>query len=126
MARLVAIPAGAGVLGGIVYSGLMIYGFNTMHMVFGYRAAKKLMVASKGSRRLLSRKGFLVCSGVMKSFLPSFPGPGLLNARLLFGLPLIAPVLVASRTRLGDYVCAAMPIMVRSLLYCLSLLSDIE
>jgi hypothetical protein len=107
-------PAGASVLIGCLYSGSLVYGLNTLQLVFGTEEAQRLLYEG---RRMRIYKNIVPDAWVSWSiktlqitnpFLPSAS-----NGGWLFGsLPLIAPALILSRTRIADRTFSILPIIV--------------
>ncbi len=122
--RQIMLPAGVLMIGGVLYSGSMVYGFNVLEQVFGADAGRELFRGvpppSAGTGRLLEAmpKVALKIHEAMKkavrAFAPFFPQ---FNDSYLFWVsPLIAPALLLSRTSLFDTAFSALPLPV-SLFY---------
>ncbi|KAI9815322.1 MAG: hypothetical protein M1827_002802 [Pycnora praestabilis] len=110
--RLV-IPGALTVLGGCLWTGFLVYGINTVHVIFGSRDANRILgngifavtndlpiTLMEGDPRALSR--------FLNPFGASAAG---WSWRLGIGLPLIPLVLVMSRTTLADSVLPVLPIL---------------
>ncbi|RDW70343.1 hypothetical protein BP5796_08740 [Coleophoma crateriformis] len=115
VARGLILPTAASTIIGTVYSGFLIYGMNSLELVFGYEEAKYVMAASARDRaihaNMYSRawyRGIHQAIRIMDPFLPATDCVA--NWKLFVGLPLIAPALVLSRTRLADPLFALLPV----------------
>lgn len=114
VAKGLVVPTALSALIGCFYSGFLVYGFNTMHLVFGQDEARRLLMPSSldlRARAVAENSGFwrAIFRFIKLSdpFLPTMPG-----MKLFLGLPLIAPGLVLSRTKLADQIFAILPISV--------------
>ncbi|KAL3427871.1 hypothetical protein PVAG01_01380 [Phlyctema vagabunda] len=115
-ARSMIFPTAVSTVLGTTYSGFMIYGINSLHLVFGLEHARYIM--SPSSRDLMVRNSMsqnpvsLLVHGAMKIMDPFFPNTdSVANWKLFVGLPLIAPALVLSRIRLADPIFAFLPVI---------------
>jgi hypothetical protein len=105
-ARGMIIPTALGGTIGCVYSGLLVYGLQSMQFVFGYDEVQAILARNQrpatDSRSWLKTIHRIV--GSMDLF---FPGPNFQgNLKLFFGLPLIAPALIILRTKMSDQAFA--------------------
>lgn len=105
VARTLVLPTAMLALGGCVYSGFVSYGANAMAMVFGTEAMDAILAArtsdSLGNTNAVSR--WIYHTGILGQFFPFFPRArqgG--SAPYFLGLPMIAPSLIALRTRYGE------------------------
>lgn len=117
LAKAFVLPTALSAVAGCFYSGLLVYGVNTINIVFGREEARRILapriqdVRFFGSLRDTPIGRFLVAVvEPMDPFFPSFET--LANWKLYIGLPLIAPSLVLSRTHSVDQVFAVLPITV--------------
>jgi hypothetical protein len=127
MAKALVIPAALSSLIACFYSGFLMYGINTLQMVFGHDEAYRIM-AQAGTRhfqamhRLQPEQGNKPLQAVSRllrtasmSFDPFLPSTDwMAHWKLFIGLPLIAPSLVLSRTRLAEPFFTIVPVTVRS------------
>jgi hypothetical protein len=109
------IPTALGGTIGCVYSGLLVYGLQSMQFVFGYDEVQAILARNQrpatDSRSWLKTIHRIV--GSMDLF---FPGPNFQgNLKLFFGLPLIAPALIILRTKMSDQAFALLLPLVCSL-----------
>jgi hypothetical protein len=100
------IPTALGGTIGCVYSGLLVYGLQSMQFVFGYDEMQTILARNQrpatDSRSWLKTVHRIV--GSMDLF---FPGPNFQgNLKLFIGLPLIAPALIILRTKMSDQAFA--------------------
>ena len=122
VARQVMLPAGFMMLGGIVYSGSMVYGFNVLELVFGPDGGRCLFAGipapMNGSRALIERaprllkRVFDAVDSTMDLMFPFWPRSR--NDWLFWLSPLIGPTLLLSRTGYADKVfgAATLPVSV--------------
>ncbi|RFU27874.1 hypothetical protein B7463_g8476, partial [Scytalidium lignicola] len=115
LAKAFVLPSALSAVAGCFYSGLLVYGVNTINLVFGREEARRILAPRVYDARLyaLLREtslGRFLATVVepMDPFFPSFDA--LANWRLYIGLPLIAPSLILSRTHSVDHVFAVLPI----------------
>ena len=95
----------------------MVYGVNTLNIVFGSEEAASILAPTLGDLETIyqirTRPASRMLSRLVKSMDPFLPGTDFFtNWRLFVGLPLIAPALVLSRTRVADQAFAILPITV--------------
>ncbi|KAH8808124.1 hypothetical protein F5884DRAFT_791121 [Xylogone sp. PMI_703] len=109
------LPTALSAVAGCFYSGLLVYGVNTINLVFGREEARRILAPRAQEARLyaLLREtavGRFLATVIepMDPFFPSFDT--LANWKLYIGLPLIAPSLILSRTHSVDHVFAVLPI----------------
>lgn len=114
-AKTLVVPSALSALIGCFYSGFLVYGVNTMYLVFGQDEARRLLMPSAQdlrARAIIEDSGFWGAIfrffKLSDPFLPTLPG-----LKLFLGLPMIAPALVLSRTKLADQIFAILPISVR-------------
>ncbi|TVY59538.1 E3 ubiquitin-protein ligase MARCH5, partial [Lachnellula suecica] len=112
IARGAMVPSAMSALVGCVYSGLFVYGLNTLVLVFGAEhAAEILQAAATGPQTNLNSPKWIrdFVRGLKRGLLasdPFFPAP---SWKLGLGLPLIGPAMVLSRTKLSEF---AFPLLV--------------
>ncbi|KAH0542676.1 hypothetical protein FGG08_002909 [Glutinoglossum americanum] len=95
----VVIPGIIGALGGCIWTGCMVFGINTVHVIFGMEDASKLLPGAG-------------CALTMyRALNPFVPFPAGWGWRLRLGLPLIPIVLVLSRSNIADSVLPILPII---------------
>jgi hypothetical protein len=115
LAKGLVIPTALSAIASCFYSGLLVYGVNTIHVVFGAEEALSMTVpannlsfltrhAEKASRLI---KKILTTSDPFMPTLPDMP-----NWKLYLGLPMIAPTLILVRTTVADQVFAVLPLCV--------------
>ena len=121
--KYIIVPSAVFSIGACFYSGFLMYGFNTVQLVFGVDEANDILqsgttqaltdqISDHGSEAL--NRIFSVAGRTLRMFVPFLPSGDLLaHWKLLVGLPLIAPALVLSRTRLAEPVFALVPITVK-------------
>lgn len=125
IARLAVIPAAIGAAAGSIYTGFLVYGENTMGVVFGIKEADAIL------QPLLKGPSFLhalfpwhvpgvdfsrsaAIQAALFSFIPRFRGAG--GAWYFLGLPAIGPGLVLLRTKYAEMWAVRMLVpVVRSL-----------
>lgn len=113
-AKGLMVPTALSALMGVFYSGFLVYGLNTMHLVFGREEARRLLVPSSydiRARTMAENSAYgRAISEFFRLYLPFMPTiPGM---KLMLGMPLIAPGLVLSRTKFADQIFAILPISV--------------
>jgi hypothetical protein len=118
IAKSLVAPTAVSAFLGCFYSGFLVYGVNTLHVVFGAEEAARIMAPSPYDMGILN--AFKMRAGshavrkifkIMDPFLPSVDS--LPNWKLFVGLPLIAPSLVLLRTTVADKLFTVLPITVR-------------
>ncbi|PQE06559.1 RING finger domain protein [Rutstroemia sp. NJR-2017a WRK4] len=102
-------------LAGCFYTGFLVYGINTLTLVFGADEAKSIMATNPGD----------IFSGLVSTDYVQFPSASKLTKFVLLffpnlttvpswwtlvGLPLIAPTLVLSRTSIADPLFTVLPL----------------
>ncbi|KAI9783562.1 MAG: hypothetical protein M1839_003732 [Geoglossum umbratile] len=95
----VVIPGILGALAGCLWTGCMVFGINTVHVIFGMEDAGELLPGAGCA---------LTMYKVLNPFVPFPTGWGW---RLRFGLPLIPIVLVLSRSNIADSALPILPII---------------
>lgn len=125
-ARSLVIPAALSSLFACFYSGFLMYGINTLQMIFGHDEAYRIIAHAGASRlQVLHRiqpdpnsQALHIASRLLRrvsmSFDPFLPSTDLMaHWKLFVGLPLIAPSLVLSRTTLAEPFFTIVPVTVR-------------
>lgn len=130
VARRLVLPAGlAGTLTGILYSGSLIYGINALGLVFGEQEAiNMLSVETRRSRPASHHLAYILPNDwveaifttlrkikldvIMRYTDPFLPVGSGRNWLATLGLPSIAPLLIISRTNLGERFTSALPLLV--------------
>ena len=103
-----AIPAVLGVVAGCTWTGCLIYGMNTVYVIFGPSMADRIL----GLDRYASvARAASPSPGWFRFFNPFVASTIGWSWRLAIGLPLIPVALVASRTRLADSILPIIPIL---------------
>ena len=103
-----ALPGIFAVLGGCLWTGCLVYGMNTVYVIFGGVEGDRILgraaagVASTPS----SDRGDL-----LRLLNPFAAAPTGWSWRLGLGLPLVPPILVMSRTRSADSILPILPIL---------------
>lgn len=105
VARTLVLPTAMLALGGCVYSGFVSYGANAMAMVFGTEAADAILAAgtpnSLENTNVVGR--WIYHTGILGQLFPFFPRARQgASVPYFLGLPMIAPSLIALRTRYGE------------------------
>jgi hypothetical protein len=127
--RLLIIPTGLSAVTGILYSGSMVYGINTFYLIFGEDVAHDILYGNNGQRKLFEdgwllsklaerishhlsgwQSPLLKLFNITDPFMPYYTTAE--AAKLFFGMPLIAPALIISRTSLAEHAFAILPITV--------------
>lgn len=108
--KLMIIPAALGAVAGTVFSGLLVYGINTLQMVFGPQHAAYIMGLSMRHTAIGSFSELTMRT--ITAMDPFLPLSRTHNVMLFIGLPLIAPVLVLSRIRIADPLLGILPVTV--------------
>jgi hypothetical protein len=125
VAKSLILPTALSSLLACFYSGFLMYGINTLQMVFGHDEAYRMM-ALAGTRNLQivnqvqpehTMRALQVISRLLRrasmSLDPFLPSVDLMaHWKLFVGLPLIAPSLVLSRTRLAEPFFTIVPVTV--------------
>lgn len=117
-AKSFVLPTALSGIAGCFYSGLLVYGLNTMQVVFGQQEARLLLGVVQpddgyglGGRWMKLVKDTARWS--LTAFDPFFPDAGTAsNLKVFIGLPLIGPSLVISRTKFADQAFALLLPMV--------------
>jgi hypothetical protein len=126
VAKSLVIPAALSSLFACFYSGFLMYGINSLQMVFGHDEAYRI-IASAGGRQFQmmhrvqpeqDNRVLQIASRILRtasmSFDPFLPSTDLMaHWKLFVGLPLIAPSLVLSRTTLAEPFYTIVPVTVR-------------
>jgi hypothetical protein len=115
--RALILPAGFSALFGCLYSGSLVYGFNSLYLVFGRDYADEIIRRQSAEpsvvRKLLGSRLYRFIFKLSEFTDPFIPTSELLSLELFFGLPLVAPALILARTKgLADYVFSIAPIPV--------------
>ncbi|KAI9792796.1 MAG: hypothetical protein M1816_001528 [Peltula sp. TS41687] len=109
-ARMFVIPGIVVVVGGCVYSGCLVHGLNTVHLLFGQEDAKQIL-----QRELrLHRRNWTGSILDDVSLLARFVAPTTAvtwSWRVGLGLPLIPIILILSRTTLADSILPILPVI---------------
>jgi len=116
--RQLLLPSGACMLGGILYSGSMVYGFNAIELVFGADDARRLLFSGLPRPSSIVHEVYpesLVkiikyCGKLGRLANPFVPVGG--DSWLFFMSPFIAPALLLSRTSIADRLFSFLPILV--------------
>jgi hypothetical protein len=125
VAELLILPTALSSLAACFYSGFLMYGINSVQMVFGRDEAYQILALGErrnflgvnqiqsdhtsGVIQMVSR----VLRRVSMSFDPFLPATDwLAHWKLFVGLPLIAPTLMLSRTTMGDPLFTITPVAV--------------
>lgn len=117
LARTFVVPTAISAFLGCFYSGFLVYGVNTLHVVFGAEEAARIMAPDLFIRALdeerlpMLSKIFPIIFKATDPFFPALEFP--LQWKLFVGLPLIGPSLILSRTTLADKAFSLLPITVR-------------
>ena len=114
--RALILPAGFSALFGCLYSGSLVYGFNSLYLVFGSDVAEELVRRHSEDvsivRKLIGNRVYRLILKLTEFTDPFMPMSDLLSLEMFVGLPMVAPALILSRTRLADYVFAILPVPV--------------
>jgi hypothetical protein len=114
--RALILPAGFSALFGCLYSGSLVYGLNSLYLVFGSDYAEQLVRRHSQDisivRKLLGNRMYRAMLKLTEFTDPFMPMSDLLSLEMFVGLPMVAPALILSRTRLADYVFAILPVPV--------------
>ncbi|TAQ83240.1 hypothetical protein B7494_g8436 [Chlorociboria aeruginascens] len=109
------LPGAVTSLFGCLYTGSLVYGINTIHVVFGSEAARDILAPSNYNRHAYNiLQGRPAAQAAVQFFSDWQPflaaSNSVANWKLYFGLPMILPALVLSRTRIADNLFAILPI----------------
>lgn len=114
--RTLILPAGFSALFGCLYSGSLAYGLNSLYLVFGSDYAEDLVRRHSEDisvvRKLIGNRMYRVILKLTEYTDPFMPMSDFLSLEMFVGLPMVAPALILSRTRLADYVFAILPVPV--------------
>ena len=114
--RALILPAGFGALFGCLYSGSLVYGLNSLYLVFGSDYAEELVRRHSENisivRKLVGNRVYRFVFKLTEFTDPFMPMSNLLSLEMFVGLPMVAPALILSRTGLADYVFAILPVPV--------------
>lgn len=104
LATACILPTALSGLVGCCYSGLVVYGFNIIHIVFGSEDASRLLASMRGPRYTHRSSLMQWLDTVISNTDPFLPGLGAFsNWKAWLTLPLIGPGLVLLRTKMADY-----------------------
>lgn len=110
-----ALPLGVLAVASITYSGLLVYGANSVALVFGSREAKEIfsLAIPEPRIRLYNTGGFLsrAWEGLLLVICPFGPHEAM-DWTSFLGLPMIAPTLILSRFRAADTSFSLFPVIV--------------
>jgi len=114
-ARGCVIPFAVSAVAGCVYSGLYVYGLNTITVVFGefkgYQIIEGAMTDQNRTRVFPKvQQWFLRLKHIFIGTDPFFPG-NVHSWKLFCGLPMIGPTLIMSRTRVADFMPLIVPMV---------------
>ena len=118
LARKLVLPTAAGAVFGCVYSGSLLFGVNSLALVFGAEEARGIILENYDDfldRRALGNYIQLPINQILTKYIFPFFGGGFMTVpswRTTIGLPLIAPTLILSRTRIADSVFTIVPVAV--------------
>ena len=127
-AKTMVLPTILSAIFGCVYSGFLVYGINTVQVVFGREEASNIIMRATPPRFISTRgveraDGFgklldsILPSSISKLMDPFIPGSELVYGwKLIVGLPMIAPALILSRFKIADPLFAILPVAVSFLL----------
>lgn len=102
-----AIPAVMGVVAGCTWTGCLVYGINTVYVIFGPAMGDRILGLDDYQRLpILGRS-----EGWLKTINPFMPFGITWSWRLALGLPLIPVALVSSRTKIADSILPILPII---------------
>ncbi|KAG4032131.1 hypothetical protein MFRU_007g00450 [Monilinia fructicola] len=116
MAKSIVLPTAAGAVFSCVYSGSLLFGVNSLALVFGADEARGMILENYDDfwdRRILGNYVQLPINQILTKYMFPFLGGGLMTVpswRTAIGLPLIAPTLILSRTAIADSVFAIVPV----------------
>lgn len=115
-ARSMVVPTALSGLVGCFYSGFLVYGLNTMQVVFGVDEARKVLGGAFQDETVGQQWVKLIKESVrwsLTAFDPFFPDyRSSSNWKIFVGLPLIGPSLIISRTKFADQAFALLLPMV--------------
>lgn len=118
MAETMVLPTAAGALFSCFYSGSLLFGVNSLALVFGADEARGMILAHYDDfidRPVLGSSIHLPIRQMLTKYLFPFLGGGFMAVpswRATVGLPLIAPTLLLSRTRIADSIFSIVPVTV--------------
>lgn len=118
MAKHLVLPTAAGAVLSCVYSGSLLFGVNSLALVFGTDEARGMILENYDDifdRHALGNYMQLPMTKLLSQYLFPFLGGGFMTVpswRTAVGLPLIAPTLVFSRTKIVDSVFTIVPVTV--------------
>jgi len=117
--RVLILPAGFSALFGCLYSGSLVYGLNSLHLVFGSDYAQEMVRRHSEEpsiiRNFIGDRVYRAILKVSEFTDPFMPMSDLLSLEMFVGLPMVAPALILSRTKgLADYLFAIAPVPVSS------------
>jgi hypothetical protein len=114
--RALILPAGFSALFGCLYSGSLVYGLNSLYLVFGSDYVDELVRRHSRDvsivRKLIGNRPYRFLLTLTEFTDPFMPMSDLLSLEMFLGLPMVAPALILSRTRLADFVFAILPVPV--------------
>lgn len=103
--KALVLPLGLSTTFGILYSGAMVHGMNSINLVFGLEESRRIW--EQGMRESHIPKYLEKIFRLTDPFLFVVP-----SWKILVGIPSIAPALILSRTRIADHMFSALPIIV--------------
>ncbi|KAJ8060973.1 hypothetical protein OCU04_010053 [Sclerotinia nivalis] len=116
MAKHLVLPTAAGAVFSCVYSGSLLFGVNSLALIFGADEARTITLEHYDDfldRRILGDYIQLPIGQIMTKYLFPFLGGSFMTVpswRTAIGLPLIAPTLILSRTKIADSVFTIVPV----------------
>ncbi|KAM0136119.1 hypothetical protein ACHAP3_004741 [Botrytis cinerea] len=116
MAETMVLPTAAGALFSCFYSGSLLFGVNSLALVFGADEARGMILTHYDDfidRPVLGSSIHLPIRQMLTKYLFPFLGGGFMAVpswRATVGLPLIAPTLLLSRTRIADSIFSIVPV----------------
>lgn len=118
MAKTFVLPTAAGAVLSCVYSGSLLFGVNSLALVFGPDEARGMILEHYDDfldRRVLGDYINLPVTQTLTKYIFPFLGGGFMTVpswRTAIGLPLIAPTLILSRAKIADSVFTIVPVTV--------------
>ena len=111
------IPTAASAIVGCFYSGFLVYGINTLHVVMGSHEAARILASNSRNVQFWNDTRISVITklvpAMLKNLDPFFPAlQSQFNVELWLGLPMIAPTLVLLRTNIADRFFSIIPVTV--------------
>ncbi|RDL42158.1 uncharacterized protein BP5553_02137 [Venustampulla echinocandica] len=104
LATACILPTALSGIVGCCYSGLVVYGFNIIHIVFGPEDASRLLASMRGTQYTHRTSLMQWLDTLISNTDPFLPGLGAIsNWKAWLTLPLIGPGLVLLRTKMADY-----------------------